>query len=835
MDSPSPAQSTQTDDSYSTAIDPSIPLDLANSLLSLSLTHPAPPHPPSLPFPPVQPSQPHPSLSAPPPASLTQPTAPSTLINTTCLPTSSHSSRTFVLLQPACTKHRYLRNHHDLSTIVERPERIRAVKTGVAAAWARLEARDAAGARRWEKPIPREDGDELGELMSGLSLGGSAEGDRKGKRRANEVRGGPFDVLVSHAQMSVDADALRRVHGEPNYAPGEDEVMAAQAAEQDLPVASTSSSTSTATSTSTPSRQQPAQSTRSPSLSKPASPPPPPPAWPHQLTSLIRAASSALSTPPSFSEIPSHLPQGDLYLCEESGEAIFGALGAVCEGVDRVVAGSRSSEGKDTGETEKGGGGERYDRGFVAIRPPGHHCGEASPQGFCFVNNVCVAAAHAHLKHGINRVIILDIDLHHGNGTQDIVWRLNAEAHRLLSAYDAAHSKSSSPCKGSPKKQQQDKEDERPRPLQIMYGSLHDIWSYPCESADPALVAAASLALSGGHGQFISNVHLEPYEGEEDFYERVYAGYRDGLLGRAEEFVRKTGAGTDETLVMVSAGFDASPYELPSMSRHAHHVPTSFYRRFLADVGAFAASHSAGKLLCVLEGGYSDRALASGAGGLMEGLVMRGSAAVEGKEEEEKGRGRDERWWDEGEMKKLEKACAVVKKPRQRATTTTTTPTLVGAGPESTAEPWLARAVEIFGWIEDGEALVVSPPTKAKAKAKEKGKEQAPPRQLRERKARVDYAELAENGLGLVGAETGAGEGTPTPSPGRGTGAGAGRRIVSASVSASKSKDGTLPVPPVVAAVLPTPTSIAEKGRDKPAVKFVWKQGGFGGGGEPRM
>ncbi|GAA5956081.1 hypothetical protein JCM21900_002588 [Sporobolomyces salmonicolor] len=867
MDRASPGQPTPTDDSYQTAIDPSSELDLANSLLSLSLslTQPTPPQPPCPPLPPAPSSEPPKHHSPSPSAPLPQPTASSP-------PTSSQSSRTFVLLQPACTQHRYVRDHHDLSTIVERPERIRAVKTGVAAAWARLERRGSSGGKRWEKPSGREEGEALGDLMSCLSLGGFPDGDRKGKGgKANEVRGGPFDILVSHAQMSVDAGALRMVHGKPNYAPGEEEVLAARSAEEDPPVVVTSASTST----STPSQQQRARSTRSPSPSKPSSstsgcpappPPPPPPAWPHQLTSLIRAAPSALSTPPSFSEIPSHLPQGDLYLCEESGEAIFGALGAVCEGVDRVVAGSGSKGVNDTGETEEGGsrGGEeeRYARGFVAIRPPGHHCGESSPQGFCFVNNVCVAAAHAHLKHGINRVIILDIDLHHGNGTQDIVWRLNAEAHRLLSAHEAAHSKSSSPRKGLSKKQQPGKEDEeRPRPLQIMYGSLHDIWSYPCESADPALVAAASLALSGGHGQFISNVHLESYDGEEDFYERVYGGYKDGLLGRAKQFVRKTGAGPAETLVMVSAGFDASPYELPSMSRHAHHVPTSFYRRFLRDACAFAASHSEGKVLCVLEGGYSDRALASGAAGLMEGLV---GAAVE-EEEEEEGRGDphekeeqvEEGRWDEGEMKKLEKACSVVKKPKRGPGFVTrgnfsggggaglAAPTLVGAGPDSTAEPWLARAVEVFSWIEDGEVrpgLGLAPPTTTRAKEQPR----LAPRQLRERKARVDYAELAENGLALggTGAGSGTGTGTPTPSPGRGRGAaaaaegaGAGRRTVLASADASANQDRTLPAARVVPAAAPTSTATSSSaGRDKPAVKFVWKQGGFGGGGgEPRI
>lgn len=107
------------------------------------------------------------------------------------------------------------------------------------------------------------------------------------------------------------------------------------------------------------------------------------PPWPTELQNLCRQSDSAITAGPHFSEIPAHLPQGDLYLCPGSEGAIFGALGAVTEGVDRVVEGSRSGKG--------------YDRAFVAIRPPGHHCTESAPMGFCFVNNAAVAAAHGSL------------------------------------------------------------------------------------------------------------------------------------------------------------------------------------------------------------------------------------------------------------------------------------------------------------------------------------------------------------------------------------------------------------------------------------------------------
>ena len=59
---------------------------------------------------------------------------------------------------------------------------------------------------------------------------------------------------------------------------------------------------------------------------------------------------------------------------------------------------------------------------FVATRPPGHHAETATPMGFCFFNNAAVAARHAQKQHGAERVAIVDFDVHHGNGTQDIFW-----------------------------------------------------------------------------------------------------------------------------------------------------------------------------------------------------------------------------------------------------------------------------------------------------------------------------------------------------------------------------------------------------------------------------
>jgi len=57
---------------------------------------------------------------------------------------------------------------------------------------------------------------------------------------------------------------------------------------------------------------------------------------------------------------------------------------------------------------------------FCAVRPPGHHATASTPMGFCLLNNVAVAAAHARDRHGLERIAVVDFDVHHGNGTQDI-------------------------------------------------------------------------------------------------------------------------------------------------------------------------------------------------------------------------------------------------------------------------------------------------------------------------------------------------------------------------------------------------------------------------------
>jgi acetoin utilization deacetylase AcuC-like enzyme len=107
---------------------------------------------------------------------------------------------------------------------------------------------------------------------------------------------------------------------------------------------------------------------------------------------------------------------GDTVMSPGTLEAIQRGVGAAVQGVDAVMSGAAANA-------------------FSAMRPPGHHAERSRAMGFCFFNNAAVAARHAQTKHGAGRVAIVDWDVHHGNGIQDIFWAdptvLYASTHQM--------------------------------------------------------------------------------------------------------------------------------------------------------------------------------------------------------------------------------------------------------------------------------------------------------------------------------------------------------------------------------------------------------------------
>ncbi|WP_323035202.1 histone deacetylase family protein [Pararhodobacter sp.] len=99
----------------------------------------------------------------------------------------------------------------------------------------------------------------------------------------------------------------------------------------------------------------------------------------------------------------SHQLDADTHVSPGSWNAATGGLGAVLAALDTVIAGEAANA-------------------FAAIRPPGHHAETATPMGFCLFGTVAIAAKRALDHHGLNRVAVLDFDVHHGNGTQDLLW-----------------------------------------------------------------------------------------------------------------------------------------------------------------------------------------------------------------------------------------------------------------------------------------------------------------------------------------------------------------------------------------------------------------------------
>ena len=236
----------------------------------------------------------------------------------------------------------------------------------------------------------------------------------------------------------------------------------------------------------------------------------------------------------------------DTVLSERSYEVARMAAGAVCDAVERVVG------GEDT-------------NAFCLVRPPGHHAMPDHAMGFCLFNNVAVGARVATKELGIDRVLIVDFDVHHGNGTQAMFWR------------DA----------------------------DVGYLSMHRDPFYPGTGAAEEI----------GDGEGLGATLNLPIP---------FGTPRDDQLSSFANSLQAFADQLKPQLVLVSAGFDSHKDDpVGSLGWESEDFRT--LTRCLMDV---ADQYSRGRLVSVLEGGYNGDAVAQCATIHLEELMEEGSSAV---------------------------------------------------------------------------------------------------------------------------------------------------------------------------------------------------------------
>lgn len=224
------------------------------------------------------------------------------------------------------------------------------------------------------------------------------------------------------------------------------------------------------------------------------------------------------------------LSTGDTAVSPRSLDVALNAAGGVLNAVDAVFDG-------------------RARNAFCAVRPPGHHATPTRGMGFCIFNSIAVAARYAQRRHGAERVLIVDWDVHHGNGTQDTFWR-----------------------DGS-----------------VLFFSTHQYPWYPGTGA------ADERGEGKGKG-LIVNCPFGAGSGRPE----IYGAFREHLMPAAETF--------RPDLVLISAGFDSRIGD-PLGRFRLTDEDFADLTRLLLDI---AEKHSGGRIVSVLEGGYSLEGLAAG-------------------------------------------------------------------------------------------------------------------------------------------------------------------------------------------------------------------------------
>ena len=205
-----------------------------------------------------------------------------------------------------------------------------------------------------------------------------------------------------------------------------------------------------------------------------------------------------------------------------------------------------------------GGGAEDPGIAFCGLRPPGHHATRGRAMGFCMFNNMAVAAQRALDAHDLSRVLVLDWDVHHGNGTEAI-----------FAAED-----------------------------RVLYASIHQSPLYPGTGA------ADEVGREAGEGYTI-NLPVPPGAGDEQFTSLV------------EHVVARAARAWEAELILISAGYDAhrdDPLAGCEVTEDGYTTMTGSVRRLAAELGGVPIG-------VILEGGYELRALARSVAATLEVLA----------------------------------------------------------------------------------------------------------------------------------------------------------------------------------------------------------------------
>ena len=229
-----------------------------------------------------------------------------------------------------------------------------------------------------------------------------------------------------------------------------------------------------------------------------------------------------------------YLDAGDTVASPGSWEAATVAAGAAVGAVDAVMGGT-------------------VDAAFALVRPPGHHAPGDRAMGFCLLNNAAIAAAHAVAAHGLSRVLLVDFDVHHGNGTQDIF-------------YDNG---------------------------QVLYFSTHQSPAYPGTGT------VTETGFGPGEG-FTVNVPLPPDVGDAGFLE----AFDTVLRPLADRF--------HPEMVIASAGYDAHWRNSAYVAGIRERATVSGLAALASRLDGIADAYCPGRLVGILEGGYDLESLAYG-------------------------------------------------------------------------------------------------------------------------------------------------------------------------------------------------------------------------------